>query len=85
MAKKKAAKKAVKKTGPNKSTAYFTTRALERAVSKGSRNKSRKAMKVIGYTVIESEGYIVKKYADGREEKIAKLAITKRPSRLVLD
>jgi hypothetical protein len=82
---KKAVKKAVKKKGPKKGVGYFSLQALERAVSKGTKNKAEIAIEMLGYTVKESKGWIVKEYADGREEKISKLKKTKRPNRLVLD
>jgi hypothetical protein len=82
---KKTIKKAVKKKGPKKGLGYFSLQALERAVSKGTKKKAEIAIEMVGYTVKESNGWIVKEYANGTEEKISKLKKTKRPNRLVLD
>ena len=82
---KKVKKKVVKKQGPKKGIAYFSARALERAVSKGTKNKTVVAQKIIGYTVKELNGWIIKEHKGGRIERISKIEKTKRPKRLVLD
>lgn len=82
---KKPLKKAAKKRGPRKGLGYFSVQALERAVSKGTKKKAGIAIEQVGYTVKESEGWVVKEYEGGREEKISKVKKTKRPTRLVLD
>lgn len=66
-------KKAVKKTGPSKGVAYFSVRSLERAVSKGTKDESQIAIDVIGYTVKELNGWVVKEFVDGAIEKISKI------------
>ena len=78
-------KKSAKKQGPKKGVTYFSTRSLERAVKKGTKNKARGAKSLIGYTVKELNGWVVKEHKSGVIEKISRLPKTKRPSRLVLD
>lgn len=78
-------KKAVKKTGPSKGVAYFSTRSLERAVSKGTKDKAQVARRLVGYTVKEANGWVVKEYADGTIERISKIKTTPRPKTLELD
>jgi hypothetical protein len=78
-------KKAIKKTGPSKGLVYFTTRALERAVKKGTKDLAQVAHKLVGYTVKEADGWVVKEYADGNIERITKIKIIHSPKTLVLD
>lgn len=78
-------KKSVKKQGPKKGVAYFSTRALERAVKKGTKNKAGSAKGLIGFTVKELNGWVVKEYKNGTIVKVSQVPKTKRPSRLVLD
>ena len=89
MAKKiktRARKKAgVKKSGPSKNVVYLTVRALKRAVAKGTKNKKAEAIELLGYTVIEKDGWVVKEFADGHTEAISKLNKVKRAAVLVLD
>ena len=66
-------KKVLKKTGPSKGILYFSTRLLERAVSKGTKDEAQIAIDTVGYTVIEDNGWVVKKFADGTYEKISKI------------
>jgi hypothetical protein len=78
-------KKAVKKTGPKKGVAYLTTRALERAVAKGTKHLESEAMSLMGYVVKQKGNLVVKQYADGKVEKISTIKKVKRPKELVLD
>lgn len=78
-------KKAVKKVGPKKGVAYLTTRALERAVSKGTKNLEAEAIELMGYVVKQKGNWVVKEYADGRIVKISAIEKAKRPKELVLD
>jgi hypothetical protein len=78
-------KKSPRKQGPKKGLAYFTTQALERAVKKGTKKKAENAKSLIGYTVKELNGWVIKEHKNGRIEKISRIPKTKRPNRLVLD
>lgn len=82
--KKKAIKKAVKKAGPSRGIAYFSKRSLERAVLKGTKEESHIAIHVVGYTVKESEGWVVKEFVDGTTEKISEIEKS-QIDRFVLD
>jgi hypothetical protein len=66
-------KKPVKKTGPSKGLSYFSARSLERAVSKGTKDVSKIAIDLVGYTVVEMKGWVVKEFEDGSYEKISKI------------
>ena len=61
------------KTAEEPQTAYLTTRALERALSKATRNLTEEAMELMGYIVITEDGWVVKKFKDGSVEKIEKI------------
>jgi hypothetical protein len=74
-----------KRGGPSRGLVYLTTRALKRAIAKGTKNERSEALSLLGYTVIEKEGWVVKEFADGHIERISKIAKVKRRSRLVLD
>lgn len=69
---------------PQKST-YLTKRALERAVSKGTRNTSKNALMQRGHILTAKEGWLVKVNRDGTEEKISKLPVTKTNGSIILD
>jgi len=81
---KKLKKKRVKKIGPSKGLVYFSTRVLKRAVAKGTKSVASKAMALVGYTVKELDGWVVKEYKDGSIEKISKIEKAS-PNKLVLD
>jgi len=66
-------KKAIKKAGPSRGIAYFSKQSLERAVSKGTKEESQIAIDVVGYTVKELEGWVVKEFEDGTIEKISEI------------
>ena len=70
---KKAKKAAVKKTGPSKGLVYLTTQALQRAVSAGTKNEKTEAFELLGYTVKEKNGWVVKEYEDGTIERIVEI------------
>ena len=82
---KKEKKRSAKKAGPTKGTVYLTTRALQRAVTKGTKNLESEAMDLMGYVVKQKNDWVVKVYADGRVEKISEIKKAKRPKRFVLD
>ena len=81
----KVKKSTIKKSGPKKGVAYLTTRAMERAVAKGSKGLEAEAIALMGYTVREQDGWVVKVYANNKIEKISKILTSKRPSKIVLD
>jgi ribosomal protein L27 len=53
--------------------AYLTKNLLIRLTSRAFQEASHEAMKVMGYIVVEHEGWIVRKFKDGSIEKIQKL------------
>jgi len=53
-----------------KSKPYLTKRLLVSAAKRGIRKAAEETMEVMGYVVIARNGWIVKKYADGRIEQI---------------
>jgi hypothetical protein len=68
-----------------KGSPYLTKRALERAVSKGTRHTSDEAISKRGHIVTTKDGWVVKVNSNGTEEKISKLPVTKKITRIVLD
>ncbi len=80
------AKSVSKKNVPTaKKSPYLTKRALERAVSKGTRRTSSDAIRQRGHVVTAKDGWLVKVNRDGTEERISKLPATKTNGRIVLD
>jgi hypothetical protein len=68
-----------KKTSPKKSAAsepYLTKRILVSAAKTGVKKAAKETMKVMGYTIIAKDGWVIKKYADGTIEKVSKLETT---------
>lgn len=63
-----------------KQTVYLTTRILERALKKYTKNLTQKAMDIQGYVVIAEGDWIVKKFKDGKIEKIKKYKNFKKKS-----
>jgi hypothetical protein len=51
----------------------LTIEVLQKAAAEAFSKAASTTMKVMGYNVISKDGWIVKKYADGRIEKISKL------------
>ena len=52
---------------------YLTKRIVGRAARQGLTEAAEQTMKVMGFTVIAHDGWVVKKHTDGRLEKITKL------------
>lgn len=52
---------------------YLTKRILISAAKRGFKEAAEEAMQLMGYTVIAKSGWVVKKYADGKIEKISKI------------
>ena len=82
-AQKKAAPK--KKATASTGTGYLTKRILTKAARTGFTNAAANTMQVMGYNVIVHSGWVVKKYADGRIEKIKKLDKTNSRTAIALD
>ena len=74
----------VKKKSKNAKVS-ITIKILERAVKVGTRNLAEEAISLLGYTVTEKEGWVVKEYSDGRIERVSRIHQSKRSSTLVLD
>jgi hypothetical protein len=70
--------------GSNKKTAYLTKRILISAASQGIRAAAAETMEIMGYVVIAMDGWVVKKYSDGRIERISKIEHQKRPKQITL-
>jgi hypothetical protein len=69
--------------GTNKT--YLTKRRLSSAASAGIRLAAASTIQVMGYTIVAENGWVVKKYPDGRVLKIKKLAKQKKNLRFILD
>ena len=61
----------------------LTKKILKEAASVGFSKAAAKTMKVMGYNVIVQNGWVVKKFADGRIQKISKLKTNNNP--VILD
>jgi|GEM_PF-1660702 len=61
----------------------LTKKILKEAASLGFSKAAAKTMKVMGYNVIVKNGWVVKKFADGRIQKISKLKTNNNP--VILD
>lgn len=64
---------------------YLTKRRLVSAAKSGIRKAAAETMEVMGYVLIAEDGWLVKKYADGRTEKISPIERTNINATLVLD
>ncbi len=64
---------------------YLTKRRLVSAAKSGIRKAAAETMEVMGYVVIAEDGWLVKKYADGRIEKISPIERANPNESLVLD
>jgi len=76
--------KANKKSAKRPSV-YLTKRRLASAARAGIRKAAKETMKVMGYTVIAHEGWVVRKYEDGHIEKISRIEIVNSNGNLALD
>jgi len=52
---------------------YLTKRLLVSAAKRGIRKAAAETMQIMGYVIIAQNGWVIKKYADGRIEKIEQL------------
>lgn len=78
-------KAAAKKTAAKKQTNYLTKRILTKAAKAGFSKAAAETMQQMGYNVIVKRGWVVKKYADGRIERIEQLRKTSSKKALALD
>jgi hypothetical protein len=63
---------------------YLTKRALVRAVYIGFKVAAEKTMRMQGFNVVAEDGWVVKVYADGRRERIKRIAPVKRSKHITL-
>ena len=77
------AKISVRKTSKVNTGDSLTRKILKEAASVGFSKAADKTMKVMGYNVIVKNGWVVKKFADGRIQKISKLKTNNNP--VILD
>jgi hypothetical protein len=64
---------------------YISTRLVVSKSKSAFQEAAKKAMKANGYVIIALEGWIVKKFADGRIEKIEELENPNQNNLLILD
>ena len=73
-----------KKKAANKRP-YLTKRRLASAARTGIRKAAAETMRVMGYTIIAEDGWVVKKYEDGHIERISPIETVNTNSSLALD
>ncbi len=66
-------------------TAYLTKRALVRAVNKGTRNKAKRAMELMGYVMKVEDGWIIKEDEKGNKTRIAPVDATPNAKDIIVD
>jgi len=64
---------------------YLTKRRLASAARSGIRKAAAETMQVMGYTVIAENGWVIKKYADGRIEKMSQIETVNTNGTIALD
>lgn len=69
----------------NEQKPYLTKRRLISAAKKGFRIASEETMMVMGCNVVVVDGWVVKKYIDGRIEKLHKINTVRIPVKQLLD
>ncbi len=74
-----------KRRSTKQSSPYLTKRRLVSAARAGVRKAAAETMEVMGHTIIAHNGWVVKKYADGKIEKISRIETEKTNSALALD
>jgi hypothetical protein len=65
--------------------AYFTKRTLLRRAHAAGKKAAGAAMDEMGYVVVAENGWVIKKYADGRIENISRIAQEVRSNDIQLD
>jgi len=71
-------------TQSNRNEGYLTKRILKQATAKGFRDASKNAVDVADSVVVVKDGWLVKRFKNGKVVKIKKLPKIK-PSKIVLD
>ncbi len=64
---------------------YLTKRMLVSAAARGFKKASAEAMQLMGYIVIAKDGWVVKKYADGKIEKLSPIEQVSHRNAIALD
>jgi hypothetical protein len=64
---------------------YLTKRRLASAARTGIRKAAAETMHVMGYTVIAENGWVIRKYADGRIEKLSRIETVNTNGSIALD
>ncbi len=64
---------------------YLTKRILASAARQGIVHAASETMQVIGHNLVVRKGWVVKKYADGRVERLSALKPLKGPRNIRLD
>ena len=64
---------------------YLTKRRLASAAKAGIRKAAAETMEVMGYVIIAEDGWLIKKYADGRKEQISPIERVNPNETLALD
>jgi hypothetical protein len=64
---------------------YLTKRRLVSAAKSGIRKAAAETMEVMGYVIIAENGWLVKKYADGRTEQLSAIERANPNESLTLD
>ena len=64
---------------------YLTKRRLVSAAKSGIRKAAAETMDIMGYVVIAEDGWLVKRYADGRTERLSPLENSNPNKKIVLD
>jgi len=73
------------KKKPAAKKAYLTKRILVSASTRAVKKAAAETLKIKGYLLVAENDWLVKKYADGREEKISRLEKAHWPAKLNLD
>ena len=68
----------------NKRT-YLTKRRLASAARRSIRDAAAETLRVMGYTVVAENGWVVKRFVDGHIEKVSPIEEINRNGSLALD
>ncbi|MGV3529820.1 MAG: hypothetical protein ACO1OO_13050 [Flavisolibacter sp.] len=64
---------------------YLTKRILAKATKAAVKKAAKKTMKVMGYSVVAQNGWIIRKYADGKIERISRIAQPNARGKIAVD
>lgn len=64
---------------------YLTKRILYSRINKACKEASEDAMASVGFVVVAEEGWVVRKYPDGRIERIKPIDTVEQPKTIHLD